>query len=112
MIKTFILHAIYEQCLSTFFKNLNSNFSSPVIDGVSLTGKQISAIETFIENDEQVMKVVYTGVTVQFSDEEGMSIHASYGTMQPYPIEVDGDIYDNTDFTDYIKYEDIVEIFE
>lgn len=112
MIKTFILHTIYEQCISAFFKNLNANFSSPVIDGVNLTGKHISAIETFIENNDHAMKIVYSGVTVQFSDEEGMSIHASYGTMQPYPIETGGDIYENTDFNDYIKYEDIVEIFE
>jgi len=112
MIKTFILHVIYEQCLSAFFSSIHDNFSSPVINDISITGKHISAIETYIDSGEQVMKVVYTGVTVQHSTEKGMTIHANYGTMEPYPIEVGGDIYDNKDFNDYIRYEDIVEIYE
>lgn len=112
MIKTFILHFIYEQCIATFFKNIINNFSAPITNIKSMDGKSVSVIETFIENNEEVLKVVYTDVIIIESDDIGMIVDCKYGTMQEYPIYEGGEIHTNHNFRDYIKYEDIVEIFE
>ena len=52
-------------------------------------------------------------LAADFEDHDiGMIVDCKYGTMQEYPIYEGGEIHTNHNFRDYIKYEDIVEIFE
>lgn len=112
MIRTFLLHVIYEQCIHAFFTSIFNNFVSPIIKSANMVGTTISAIQTIIESDGTILKIVYTDVLVNRSDTEGMHITAVTGTMQEYPIYDEGKIYHHSMFDDYILYEDIVEIFE
>lgn len=112
MIKTFILHFIYEECIQVFFRNISSNFSAPALSINSMEGRMIKAIETYIESGDSILKILYTDVLITSTDDEGMIISAACGIMQEYPIREDGKIYTNYKFTDYIRYEDIIEIFE
>lgn len=112
MIKTFLLHVVYEQCLTAFFKNILNNFSAPITKIKSIDGKVISAIEILITVDGKPLKIVYSDVTIIVSDDIGMTVECAHGTMHEYPMELNTTVFNNHNFRDYIKYEDIVEIFE
>jgi hypothetical protein len=106
-----MLHFIYEQCINAFFKNLNRNFATPVVDK-SLRGKLITAIEALIMVDGQYLRVMYSSVDIISTDDVGMTVDCKHGTMEAYPADSKSPIYTNSNFSDYIRYEDILEIIE
>lgn len=111
MIRTLMLHFIYDQCINVFFKNLNRNFTPPVVEK-SLTGKRITAIEALIIISDNYFRVIYSDVDVISTDDIGMLIECTYGTMEEYPVDDKNTVYTNKNFKDYIKYEDILEIIQ